>query len=121
VARVKAPLSEDGWRRARVGGRNPPIETREGKEVGRDDFEGGLGVGGEPLLTWGAGSPLLIIFTLYLPIPTWEEVDQFRRELIKRRRQPINGTIWGNGVPSLSNGVYAASPPLVVVGGITFY
>ena len=44
-----------------------------------------------------------------------------RRELIKRGRQPINGTIWGNGVPSLSNGVYAASPPLVVVGGITFY
>ncbi len=43
-----------------------------------------------------------------------------RRELIKRGRQPINGTIWGNGVPSLSNGVYAASPPLVVVGGITF-
>ena len=32
----------------------------------------------------------------------------------------MNGTIWGNGVPSLSNGVYAASPPLVVVGGITF-
>ena len=32
----------------------------------------------------------------------------------------MNGTIWGNGVPSLSNGVYAASPPLVMVGGITF-
>jgi len=61
--------------------------------------------------------PLLIIFTLYVPIPTLETC----RELIKRGRQPINGTIWGNGVPSLSNGVYAASPPLVVVGGITFY
>ena len=23
----------------------------------------------------------------------------------------MNGTIWGNGVPSLSNGVDAASPP----------
>jgi hypothetical protein len=44
-----------------------------------------------------------------------------RRELLKRGRQPKSGTIWGNGVPSLSNGVYAASPPLVVVGGITFY
>jgi hypothetical protein len=33
----------------------------------------------------------------------------------------VNGTIWGDGVPSLSNGGYAASPPLVVVGGITFY
>jgi hypothetical protein len=32
----------------------------------------------------------------------------------------MSGTIWGNGVPSLSNGAYAASPPLVVVGGITF-
>jgi hypothetical protein len=27
----------------------------------------------------------------------------------------MNGTIWGNGVPSLSNGVYASSPPLVMV------
>ncbi len=34
----------------------------------------------------------------------------------------VNGTIWGDGVPSLSNSGYAASPPLVVVvGGITFY
>jgi hypothetical protein len=33
----------------------------------------------------------------------------------------MNGTIWENGVPSLSNGVDAASPPLVVVGGIAFY
>ena len=32
----------------------------------------------------------------------------------------MNGTIWGNGVPSLSNGIYATSPPLVMVGGITF-
>jgi hypothetical protein len=45
------------------------------------------------------------------------------RELIKEERghQPMNGTIWGNGVPSLSNSFYAASPPLVVVGWITFY
>ena len=39
----------------------PPIVTRVGKEVdaldGGEDFEGGLGVGGEPLLVWGAGSP----------------------------------------------------------------
>ena len=33
----------------------------------------------------------------------------------------MNGTIWGEMVPSLSNGVGAASPPLVVVGGITIY
>jgi hypothetical protein len=39
----------------------PPIVTRVGKEVdtleGEGDFEGGLGVGGEPLLAWRAGSP----------------------------------------------------------------
>ncbi len=48
-ASVKAPLGEDGWRRYL-----PPIVTRLGKEVdaldGGEDFEGGLGVGGEPLL-----------------------------------------------------------------------
>ena len=42
-----------------------------------------------------------------------------------RGRQPRSGTIWGCNkspeIPSLSNGVDAASPPLVVVGGITFY
>ena len=26
----------------------------------------------------------------------------------------------GDGVPSLSNGIYPVSPPLVMVGGITF-
>ena len=39
----------------------PPIVTRVGKEVdaldGGEDFEGGLGVGREPLLVWGAGLP----------------------------------------------------------------
>ena len=39
----------------------PPIVTRVGKEVdeleGEADFEGGLGVGGEPLLGRRAGSP----------------------------------------------------------------
>ncbi len=89
----------------------PPIVTRVGKEVdaldGGKDLEGGLGVGGEPLLVGGAGSPkpfclqpslwgggarswgkshralptmpsgrarggpLLIIFTLGLPIHTY--------------------------------------------------
>ena len=37
-----------------AAGAIPPIVTRVGKEVdtldGEDDFEGGLGVGGEPLL-----------------------------------------------------------------------
>jgi len=50
---------------------------------------------------------LLIIFTLGLPIPT------------------LRGTILGwdksHEIPSLSNGVDAAFPPLVVVGGIAFY
>jgi hypothetical protein len=40
-----------------------------------------------------------------------------------RGRQPLCGTIWdwdkSPEIPSLSNGVNAASPPLVVVGGIT--
>jgi hypothetical protein len=39
-------------------------------------------------------------------------------------RQPRSGTILGCNkspeIPSLSNGVDAASPPLVVVGGIAF-
>ena len=42
-----------GGRQASVGA-IPPLVTRVGKEVdtleGDDDFEGGLGVGGEPLL-----------------------------------------------------------------------
>ena len=50
--------------------------------------------------------PLLIIFT-----SVYQFLRGRRRELIKRGRQPINGTIWGNGFPSLSSGVYAASPP----------
>jgi hypothetical protein len=40
-------------------------------------------------------------------------------------RQPHSGTILGCNkapkIPSLSNGVDAASPSLVVVGGIAFY
>jgi hypothetical protein len=40
-------------------------------------------------------------------------------------RQPLCGTVLGRDkspeIPSLSNGVDAVSPPLVVVGGITFY
>jgi hypothetical protein len=44
---------------------------------------------------------------------------------MSRGRQPRSGTIWGSNkspeIPSLSNGVDAASPPLVVVGGIAFY
>ena len=54
VASVKAPLSEGGWRWASITGRYPPIVTRVGKEFdtleGDANFEGGLGVGGEPLL-----------------------------------------------------------------------
>ena len=54
-ASVKAPLGEDGWQGASVSGRYlPPIVTRLRKEVDAlddgEDFEGGLGVGGEPLL-----------------------------------------------------------------------
>ncbi len=41
-----------------------------------------------------------------------------------RGRQPRCGTIFGveksPEIPSLSNGLDAASPPLVVVGGIAF-
>ena len=41
-----------------------------------------------------------------------------------RGRQPRSGTILGFNkspeIPSLSNGMDATSPPLVVVGGITF-
>jgi len=47
-----------------------------------------------------------------------------RRRKMTRGRQPRSGTIWGCNkspeIPSLSNGVDAASPPLVVVGGIAF-
>jgi hypothetical protein len=46
---------------------------------------------------------LLIIFTLGLQIPTYRYVKMTTPE-----------------IPSLSNGVNAASPPLVVVGGIAF-
>jgi hypothetical protein len=42
-----------------------------------------------------------------------------------RGRRPLCGTVlgWNKSpeIPSLSNGVDAVSPPLVVVGGITFY
>ena len=54
-ASVKAPQSVRmaGDRQASAGA-IPPIKTRVGKEVdaldGGEDFEGGLGVGGEPLL-----------------------------------------------------------------------
>ncbi len=61
-----------------------------------------------------AGGPLLIIFTLGLQIPTYCYVK------IDEDVYQLNGTILGVGVPSLSNGIGAASPPLVVVGGITF-
>ena len=40
---------------------------------------------------------------------------------LRQGRQLMNGAIWGKMVPSLSNGVGAPPPPLVVVGGITFY
>jgi len=44
---------------------------------------------------------------------------------MSRGRQSRSGTIWGCNkspeIPSLSNGVDAASPLLVVVGGIAFY
>ena len=54
MASVTVPLGENSRWRAASSGAIPPIITRVGKEVdtlgGGDDFEGGLRVGGEPLL-----------------------------------------------------------------------
>jgi len=54
MASITVPLGENSGGQASTGA-IPPIVTRVGKEVdtfvgGRDDVEGGLGVGGEPLL-----------------------------------------------------------------------
>jgi hypothetical protein len=62
---------------------------------------------------------LLIIFTLELPIPTYRYV-----KMMTRTSTALQDDLgWGKSpeIPSLSNGVDAASPPLVVVGGIAFY
>ncbi len=56
MASVTAPLGENNRWRASIIGRYPPHRNEDGKKVkvdthdGGDDFEGGLGVGGEPLL-----------------------------------------------------------------------
>jgi hypothetical protein len=62
---------------------------------------------------------LLIIFTLGLPIPTYRYVKMTMRTSTASR----DDLGWDKSpeIPSLSNGVDAASHPLVVVGGIAFY
>jgi hypothetical protein len=62
---------------------------------------------------------LLIIFTLGLPIPTYRYVKMTTRTSTASR----DDLGWDKSpeIPSLSNGVDAASHPLVVVGGIAFY
>jgi hypothetical protein len=51
---VTAPLNENSRWQASIIGRYPPHCNEGGKKVdtldGGDDIEGGLGVGGEPLL-----------------------------------------------------------------------
>jgi len=40
---------------------------------------------------------------------------------LRQGRQPMNGTIWGKNGPQLEQRRWCRPPPLVVVGGITFY
>jgi hypothetical protein len=63
---------------------------------------------------------LLIIFTLKLPIPTYRYVKKMMTRTSTASQDDLG---WEKSpeIPSLSNGVDAASPPLVVVGGIAFY
>jgi hypothetical protein len=56
-------------------------------------------------------------------IPTLGDVEKWNKDVDR-----IAGRFWGGinpqkspEIPSLSNSVDAVSPPLVVVGGITFY
>jgi hypothetical protein len=63
--------------------------------------------------------PLLIIFTLGLPIPLYRYVKMTTRTSTASRDDL--GCNKSSEIPSLSNSVDAASPLLLVVGGIAFY